>query len=457
MPGLDLITELPGHTEPAWCVAWNPTRPLLASCSTDKTVRLYSYHFPAHTSTVDDIGFSSRSVKPIFQFLAQIPTAHKRTIRSIAWSPSGRTLATASFDSTVGVWEEVIDAAEGIDGAEHTDDEDGDVNIGSRGPTEWECVTTLEGHESECKSVGYSSDGALLASCSRDKSVWVWEVQPDSDFECISVMMEHTQDVKALAWHPREEILASASYDASILLFADDTDADWGPFQKLQPSLPALIPEVVPDLVDHPSRPARAGETERKNSADGETPDNYEFVIPPLKEPETIWSLAFSPCGMFLASGGDNGGIRIWARGGHSTEARWTEAAHYQAHQPRACFSLSWTGSMASDEQDLGRLASTGGDGRILIWKVGKTDETILTTHLSSPVPKVEMTVLAIQVQAHSILDINSIAWCSRLVPEDAEESSARYKRAELAQERTRGLLATAADDGSVRVWMSEV
>lgn len=111
----------------------------------------------------------------MFQFLAEIPTAHKRTIRSIAWSPSGRTLATASFDSTVGVWEEVTDTAEGIDGAEHSDDEDGDVNMRSDGPVEWECVTTLEGHESECKSVGYSSDGALLASCSRDKSVWVWE------------------------------------------------------------------------------------------------------------------------------------------------------------------------------------------------------------------------------------------------------------------------------------------
>jgi WD40 repeat protein len=157
-----------GHSEPAWCVAWNPTRPLLASCSTDKTVRLYSYHFPGHTPSGD-------TGKPVFQFLAEIPTAHKRTIRSIAWSPSGRTLATASFDSTVGVWEEVIDSAEGIDGAEHTDDEDGDVNMQSGSPVEWECVTTLEGHESECKSVGYSSDGALLASCSRDKSVWIWE------------------------------------------------------------------------------------------------------------------------------------------------------------------------------------------------------------------------------------------------------------------------------------------
>lgn len=55
---------------------------------------------------------------------------------------------------------------------------------------------------------------------------------------------------------------------------------------------------------------------------------------------------------------------------GHSTEARWTEVAHYQAHDPRACFSLSWTESAEPEEHNLGRLASTGGDGRILVWKV---------------------------------------------------------------------------------------
>ncbi len=173
MAELQLITQLPAHTEPAWQVAFNPTRNLLASCSTDKTFRLYSYSLPRSTSSNNDTSLpSADSAKPTFNLVGSTKTEHKRTIRSIAWAPSGRTLATGSFDSTVGVWEEV-DPESDMD-----EDMDGEEDGGSGKKEkfgEWECVTTLEGHESECKSVGFSSDGGLLGSCSRDKSVWVWE------------------------------------------------------------------------------------------------------------------------------------------------------------------------------------------------------------------------------------------------------------------------------------------
>ncbi len=86
-----------------------------------------------------------------FTNIASILTGHTKSVRAVAWSPSGNTLATASFDANIGIWER-------------------EENGG-----EWECLTLLEGHETECKSVAYSCTGTLLASCSRDKSVWVWE------------------------------------------------------------------------------------------------------------------------------------------------------------------------------------------------------------------------------------------------------------------------------------------
>lgn len=95
-----------------------------------------------------------------FSHVGTIPTGHTRTVRSIAWAPSGKTFATGSFDSNVGIWEPE-DASDSGDTGEKVAD--------------WECVTLLEGHETECKSVGYSSSGTLLASCSRDKTVWIWE------------------------------------------------------------------------------------------------------------------------------------------------------------------------------------------------------------------------------------------------------------------------------------------
>jgi WD40 repeat protein len=158
---------------------------------------------------------------------------------------------------------------------------------------------------------------------------------------------------------PTLKILASGSYDASILLFADDPDGDWSPFQKLQPKKAAVAPSktIKPAALAHGS-----------------------ISIPPLKEAETVWSLSFSPCGRYLASGGDGGGVRLWQRTGKSTESPWVEMGHWEGHNGRACFSLAWQAAEVVDEEQVaeknkdedevvGRLVSGGGDGQIILWE----------------------------------------------------------------------------------------
>ena len=109
-------------------------------------------------------------------------------------------LATASFDASTAVWAE-------------------------RGG-DWECVAVVEGHENEVKSCAWSPSGALLATCGRDKTVWIWEVQPGFDFECVAVMHGHAQDVKQVRWHPTEDVLVSVSYDDEIRVWEEDPGGD---------------------------------------------------------------------------------------------------------------------------------------------------------------------------------------------------------------------------------------
>jgi len=175
---IQLVAELPGHTDRAWAVAWNPAKALLASCSADKSVRLYNYR----TSQDSQEGITALK----FTLNSTIDTGHGKTVRALAWSPAGNTLATGSCDSNVGIWQQ-------------------GGGCGGQDDKDWECVSSLEGHETECKGVAYSASGTLLASCSRDKSVWIWEVLPDVEFDCMGVLMDHTQDVKCVAWHPKEE------------------------------------------------------------------------------------------------------------------------------------------------------------------------------------------------------------------------------------------------------------
>lgn len=156
------VASLVGHSEErVWHVDWSPSGLSIASCGTDKTIRIWSRAAPPHAHAAD--GWSCQAV---------LEEGHQRTIRCVCWAPDGRFIASCSFDGTASVWE-CVDA-------------------------EFDCVASLEGHENEVKAVSWNAAGSLLATCGRDKAVFIWEAE-DENFEVAAVMHSHSQDVKVRA------------------------------------------------------------------------------------------------------------------------------------------------------------------------------------------------------------------------------------------------------------------
>ena len=160
-----------------------------------------------------------------WEFQNSISGIQERTIRSIAFAPiiSPLILASASFDGTICIWEY------------------------SNTLKDFDCAAQLEGQESEIKAVAWNGTGSLLASCSRDKTIWIWECflpgtvggsnnssdGGGGDFDCIAVLSSHEGDVKDVKfapshgqWGDGDEILLSASYDNTIKCWAEDA-GDW--------------------------------------------------------------------------------------------------------------------------------------------------------------------------------------------------------------------------------------
>lgn len=434
MPSLTLLSTLsPPCNTRTWLTVPHPHLPIVATACSDKTVRIYSLQN--------------------FQQQASISGGHKRSIRSCAWKPNSvgeSVLATGSFDASAGIWKrweegtikpQEIDFTSGLAGGDGEQDEEED---------EWRFSVVLDGHDSEIKSLGFSSVEPLLATCSRDKSVWVWEELEDDNFETVAVLQEHEGDVKCVAWHPSEALLASGSYDDDVRLWREDLD-DWACCALLK-GHKGTVWWVEFEAAD---------EVEPLGGAGG------------LSEQQRATLEERKKAGPRLISCSDDQSVRIWHRvpkdnpnaptgkqrmpsvwKNENFEEEWVEEGRLPAVHERPLYAVSWS-------KKTGRVASTGSDGKIVVyeerWRGSNApqmtinpDSVVTDTSAEtngstkedaeqSTQGQTEWVVLAEVENAHDVFEVNHVCWAPRA------DKGKRFDDEEV--------LISTGDDGEVKVW----
>ncbi|KAF7979693.1 hypothetical protein HWV62_41709 [Athelia sp. TMB] len=250
--------------------------------------------------------------------LQQVYKGHTDWVRSAAFSPDGRRIASGSDDGSIHIWDAetgllavgpiqgdagwILSVAFSPDG--HTvasGSQDGTVCI-------WDAETGVlavgpfEGHTGTVYSVAFSPDGLRLASGSDDRPVRMWDTE--TGVLAAGPFKGHTEFVLSVAFSPDGRRLASGSHDRTVLIW----DLETGRHGAIKGhtntvSSVAFSPDGLHVVSGSEDKTVRIWDAETGTLTAGPFEGHTNCVK----------SVAYSPDGLWVASGSDDQTIRIWS------------------------------------------------------------------------------------------------------------------------------------------------
>ena len=197
---------------------------------------------------------------------------HSNSVRSVAFSPDGRRLATGSSDNTAKIW---------------------DLDSGK-------AVLTLEGHSSSVSSVAFSPDGRRLATGSEDNTAKIWDL--DSGKAALT-LEGHSSSVSSVAFSPDGRRLATGSYDGTAKIW----DINSG---KAALTLKGHSNSVLSVAFSPDGRRLATGSSDKTAIIWDLDPGKVALTLE--GHSSSFMSVAFSPDGRSLATGSSHNTAIIW-------------------------------------------------------------------------------------------------------------------------------------------------